>query len=303
MRWFKPQAPRFSVIVIFHNMPREAARTLYSLSRHYQRNADQMEYEVIAIDSNSTESASDEKSIKQFGEHFRYVNFTSPDATPCAALNEGARLARYENVLCLIDGARILSPGILHYASQAMRFQENAFVITLGLHLGPKVQNLSILDGYDQTQEDALLAQCNWQQDGYTLFDISSLALSSREGFFSCLSESNCFAISKKNYFKQGGFDERFKAPGGGIVNLDFFSEALSQGAQPVMLLGEGTFHQYHGGVATNVPLKEHPWESFAAEYKAIRGRDYSPPVYEPIYLGEMGDAARAKIQISIANK
>jgi len=28
------------------------------------------------------------------------------------------------------------------------------------------------------------------------------------------------------------------------------------EGAELVILLGEGTFHQYHGGTATNAPLE-----------------------------------------------
>ncbi len=300
--WNSRKSPKFSVVVIFHNMQREADRTLHSLTRSYQLNGDSLDYEVIAIDSNSTQFSSSEKEIKRFGNHFRYVKYTSPDPTPCAALNHGAQLAQYENLICIIDGARILSPGILNLCSQAMTLNPHAFVMTLGLHLGPKVQNLSILDGYDQTIEDALLNDTPWKENGYNLFGIASLALSSREGFFSSLSESNCFAISKQAYGQLGGFDEQFKAPGGGVVNLDFFERALKQEVtQPVMLLGEGTFHQYHGGVATNVPMKEHPWKKFAQEYKSLRGYDYMPPSYEPFYLGELSDKVRNRLSIEFS--
>ena len=55
-----------------------------------------------------------------------------------------------------------------------------------------------------------------------------------------------------------------------------------------MILLGEGTFHQYHGGVATNVPLAEHPWLRFQDEYAAIRGRDFAAPTTPAAYLGSL---------------
>jgi hypothetical protein len=43
-----------SVVVVVHNMAREAPRTLFSLSATYQRNIGPEEYEVIVIDNGST---------------------------------------------------------------------------------------------------------------------------------------------------------------------------------------------------------------------------------------------------------
>ena len=41
--------------------------------------------------------------------------------------------------------------------------------------------------------------------------------------------------------------------PGGGYVNLDFFERvANAPGVNLVTLLGEGSFHQVHGGTTTN---------------------------------------------------
>ena len=58
--------------------------------------------------------------------------------------------------------------------------------------------------------------------------------------------------------------------------------------ASPVMLLGEATFHQFHGGTATNVPMKDHPWQRMVGEYKQIRGKDYQPLLIPPYYFGRM---------------
>jgi hypothetical protein len=63
----KPERHSFlSVIVIFYNMRREAARTLLSLSTQYQQNLTADDYEVIAIDNGSTEPL-DPKLLKVLG--------------------------------------------------------------------------------------------------------------------------------------------------------------------------------------------------------------------------------------------
>ena len=160
---------------------------------------------------------------------------------------------------------------------------------TLAMHLGPKVQNESMLDGYNQQIEDNLLEQTIWWLNGYKLFSVSSIALSSKDGFFSELNESSCFALYKSTYAQIGGFDERFITPGGGATNLDFFNNVMELNDNtPVILMGEATFHQYHGGVATNVAMKEHPWEAFAQEYRTIRRKDYLPTFKKPYYFGDM---------------
>ena len=68
----------------------------------------------------------------------------------------------------------------------------------------------------------------------------------------------------QKKCLDLGGFNEGFVSPGGGLVDLDFFREAIESNLfEPLLLLGEGSFHQFHGGVATNVPLNNHPWIPF----------------------------------------
>ncbi len=42
-----------AVVVVMHNMRREAARTLHSLSRSYQRGIDDLDYEVVVVENGS----------------------------------------------------------------------------------------------------------------------------------------------------------------------------------------------------------------------------------------------------------
>jgi hypothetical protein len=281
--------PALTVIVCFHDMRREAARTLHTLSARYQRDVAEADYRVVAVDNGSTRPL-DAASVWSFGRNFDYHFWPTRSASPAAALNHFVRQARSRHVMCLIDGARMLSPGIIAHTLRALRAFPEPFVVTIGMHLGRKLQNQAILEGYDQNAEDQMLGEIDWQSNGYALFAVSTLAGSSLGGPLMLPLESNCFALRRETFLEIGGFDERFQSPGGGLVNLDFFKRALTGGTlSPVLLVGEATFHQLHGGVATNVPPAEHPWPEFAAEYRAIRGEEYAEPDRErlsPFLLG-----------------
>ena len=74
------------------------------------------------------------------------------------------------------------------------------------------------------------------------------------------------------------------------MVNLDVFGTLINLAeVQPVLLAGEATFHQFHGGVATNVPKDEHPWKEYEAEYRRIRGVEFKFGQNErrPFLMGE----------------
>lgn len=275
-----------SVVVVFFNMRREAARTLRSLTPAYQRDTETIRYEVIAVDSGSTQPL-DLSWVQGFGADFHYVYFETGAPSPCGAINHGVSLAQAPLVTLCIDGARILSPGVLSRSLQATKAHEKSFVYTFGMHIGHRSQNYLAEQGYSRSDEDRLLAALDWERDGYLLFDVSSVALSSGEGYDSSLCESNCVTIARAAYERLGGFDEHFSSPGGGLANLDFFNRLHeSPDLQPVMLLGEATFHQFHGGTATNVPLSDHPWPVMASEYERIRGRPYRQAYRKPIHFG-----------------
>ncbi len=277
---------QLSIIINFYNMRREARRTLFSMSRKYQQGIEEIDYEVIAVDNGSL-LALDQKDVEGFGCEFKYQYFQATNASPCQAMNAAIQQARGDYVMCCIDGARMLSPGIIYYTLKARHLYSDPFIYTLGMHLGMQPQNISVEKGYNQTVEDELLESVNWRENGYLLFDISSVALSSKNGFFSEISESNCFAMKKNSLIDMGGFDEKFSSAGGGLVNLDVFNRIHeNQKIKPVMLLGEATFHQFHGGVATNVTMQQHPWPEMEKEYQRIRNKQYQTNHRPPDYFG-----------------
>lgn len=205
--------PALSVIVVFHNMKREAPRTLFTLSGDYQRGVKPEDYEVIAVDVGSKEPLCVEK-VAGYGKNFRLLRMAAA-ASPARAINQAAQEAEGAAIALCIDGARILSPGIIRLMLDAFETHADPVVATLSWHLGPKVQNESMLEGYNQTAEDALLDSVDWRTDGYEFFRISSLAASSKQGWFGRINESNCLAVSRDAWRKLGGLHEGFRSPGG----------------------------------------------------------------------------------------
>ena len=269
-------APALSVVVVGHAMAREMPRTLRSLSPAMQRGIAADDYEIVLVDS-GTRPRMAMGAWETYGARVRYHWHETLSVSPAAAANAGMRLARGGIVGLMIDGARLASPGLLSGALAAAAVHPRAVVATLGFHLGPDVQMRSIHAGYDQAREDALLAACRWTEDGYNLFDIAAFAGSSAGGWFQPITESNALFMTRAVWEALGWLDEGFAAPGGGLVNLDLYRRATDlPGSELSMLLGEGSFHQIHGGVATNALVS--PFELFHDEYKRLRGGAFVPP-------------------------
>lgn len=278
----KRHTVRLSIVVIVYNMRREAERTLYSLSPAYQRGGVGPEdYEVIVVDNGSNPPLG-VGAVRRHGPHYRYFYLDAAEPSPAQAVNYGVRQGHGEFIGILVDGARLVTPNLVSLALLAFRLHPNPVVSVMGWHLGPERQNLSIRKGYNQAEEDRLLASIGWpHEDPYRLFGISSLGGSSQSGCFLPFSESNALFLNRKLHDRLGGFDERFRFPGGGLVNLDYFHRCLSDTSSHLInLLGEGCFHQIHAGVSTNIPPEDQA-RCFAAwneEYKSLRGHDFVAP-------------------------
>ena len=55
------------------------------------------------------------------------------------------------------------------------------------------------------------------------------------------------------------------------------------------MLLGEGTFHQFHGGAATS---RRYEFAEMQADYERLCGERYRPPRKGAYYFGRIPDVA-----------
>ena len=288
-----------SVVVNFYNNRREAMNTLHSLTRAYQRDAAAIEFEVIALDHGSTLPLN-EADVRAFGPEFQYRFVKTKSVSPAVAINAACRDARGEHLLVIIDGAHILSPGIYALAQRAFEDFTSPFLANAPFHLGPKQQNESVAEGYDQQVEDGLLARSGWKQNGYRLYTIAGAFADPGMAWFGCAFETGCFGIGKEDFLTLGGFDERFAARGGGLVALDFFQRAIARECGDyVMLLGEASFHQFHGGVASNATKAAHPWKEFHDEYMRIRGKPFARVPRRPFYFGTLPNEAIAAARLS----
>jgi glycosyltransferase involved in cell wall biosynthesis len=294
--------PTVSIVVVAYNMPREIPRTILSLSGAMQVGVTREDYEVILIDNGST-CAWDLDRCRALEVELRVERLTPGDPSPCRAINRGLALARGKLCGVMIDGARLASPGLVAGMLRAGRLHHRPVVSTLGFHLGPDVQMKSVALGYNQQEEDRLLDQVEWTHDGYRLFAISSFAGSSADGWFAPLSESNALFLTKELWAELGGYDEQFRSPGGGLVNFDTYVRACAlPDSQLITLLGEATFHQVHGGIATNAPLDAHPWKAFHDEYLRIRGRPFVKPDVAPLYLGFVSRYVLPSMALSVGD-
>jgi len=278
-------------------MARELPRTLRSLSPGYQRGIAADDYEVIVVDNGSPEPV-DDAVLGAFPGRIRGVRIDPAPPAPAHAANFGIAMAEAELVGLLIDGARMASPGLLAGALAASRVADRPVVATLGWHLGPVRHMDAARAGYDRAAEDALLADLEWEHDGYRLFSASTLAGSSARGWFAPMGESNGLFMPKTLWDELGGLDEAFTLPGGGLSNHDLYRRACElDGMELVVLLGEGTFHQIHGGAATSGRFG---WNEMHDEYVARRGRAYQPPQNAPRFVGRVPDAALEHVRESV---
>ena len=274
-----------SLIVVHYNIPREFPRTLFSLSPSFQKGISADDYEVIVVDNGSKELP-DISSYRESGMNIRLLQVPNPNQSPARAINLGLNASLGKNIGVFIDGARMASPGLLQSAQQALRFSDRSIVATRGRYLGPTMQRTSMNEGYTKDFEDAMLGSLDWKNNGYRLFEKSVFDESSGAHWFDPrISESNSLFMSRALWSEINGFSEDFQSLGGGFLNLDTLTRATSlKETQPILLIGEATFHQLHGGVATNVP-KENVFP-MRAEYEAKRGTPYEPPALNWLFFG-----------------
>jgi cephalosporin hydroxylase len=266
------------------------------LSRSYQRGVQDLDYEVLVIDNGSDADQSlTADLVTSFGPEFRLLELEGvAQPSPVVALNAGIAAAQGESLALMIDGAHVLTPGVLNLGMKALHTYAPSVVATQQWYVGPGQQDDAHEAGYDQQVEDRLFASIDWPVDGYRLFEIGHFI--GERDWFDGIVESNCLFAPRKLLRQVGGFDESFDMPGGGYANLDLY-ERLTQtpGVTPASIIGEGTFHQFHGGTTTNVgdqTARRERLVSYRLQFEELRGRPLAGGDRPVHYVGAIGTLA-----------
>jgi len=280
-----------SFIVIVYDMPQQAEKTLQSLTPQYQEGVSEHDYEVIVVENESANNMNPDF-LRTLPDNFNYQLRAEREPTPVHAINHGAGISRGRYICVMIDGARMVTPGVVKNILRGHRLHEKAVVTVPGYHIGEQLQQDAVDHGYGVEEDQALIRSIGWPLEGYRLFDIACFSGSCAPGYFRPNSESNCISIPRDIWASLGGLDTRFNLRGGGLVNLDLYKRACEfPGVEHVVLLGEGTFHQFHGGVTTGGEagrIREGLIETMKLQYAEIRGSAYESPQTRPVYMGEI---------------
>lgn len=274
--------------MIVYKMPDQAEKTLLSLSPAYQQGVEEGDYEVIVVENKSDKILGAERATSHAA-NVRYFLREETERTPVHAVNFGVSKARGTHLAVMIDGARMITPGVVGHTLQVFRMEPEAVVSTPGYHIGRKLQQVAVNEGYDEQEEAKMLESIRWPENGYRLFEISVFSGSCQSGFFRPNSESNCIALSRRRWKNVGGMDSRYNDFGGGNANLDLYKRLLDPPGVPYYLLfGEGSFHQFHGGVTTGTRTEERDrvYRQLTEQDISIRGEDRAAPKAKPILFG-----------------
>ena len=151
----------------------------------------------------------------------------------------------------MIDGAHVVTPGVLRFGLAGLRTYEPAIVATQQWYVGPGQQRDAMDHGYDEEYEDRLFDAIQWPHAGYRLFEIGHFV--GDRDWLDGVWESNCMFVTRKQLEQVGGFDESFSMAGGGYANLELYERlGTSPDITVATIIGEGSFHQVHGGTTTN---------------------------------------------------
>ena len=282
--------PSLSVIVATYKMQREAPRTISSLLPPLQQCVDGVDYEIIVVDNGSPEPLDLDDMLVASPRPVRLVRVASnhASASPVACINTAVRdHSTGDWLIICIDGARLVSSHLIRRTTDILARHPDAFTFVASRHLGPKLQKLSIAEGYNQVVEDELLDSVAWRTNLDHLYSVSVWAGAHDRNNPLLQNESNAFGMSRKMWDSIGGYNEGFERPGGGLCNLEIFRRYVTRGgALNVLLYGETTFHQVH-----NVPLKSQSGNYFAesiAEYAEVTGESYYRPSFP--FLADLGE-------------
>ena len=298
------QTPSLSIIVVAYNMPEQAMNTLCSLSSTYQRGVSRDDYEVLVMENASGNDLCP-KAVAQLGSNFHYHLRDEPGVSPAPAINEAISRSRGNSIGLLIDGARMLTPGVIYYALQALACP-NAVVTVPGYYLteqgktelgSSELEATAILD-----YEKRILHESGWGSDGYQLFRHACFSNGNRHGYLEPMMECNALFCHRDLLAQCGGANERFALKGGGALNLHMYRQlATANDTLLTTLPGEGNFHQFHGGTSTTPGGERDALvKTFKAQLDEFWPGGFRAVRREPSLLGKVSQDALPFLEASV---
>lgn len=241
-----------SFIVVAYNMEPQLRRTLTSLSPEYQGVGPE-DIEVIIVDNGSSPPLGDD--LRREFPFISAIMRVEGHPSPVFGLNQGIAKATREWVGLMIDGAHIVTPGVVSNLKGVSAQFANPVINVPQYIFGEVSQNLSSRLSVEEKfkREETVLLGLGWPENGYSLF--SNAILPGETAFRYALDaiESNCLLVRRALLAEAGGFDERFDEPGGGLANIEIFERLIHRpDATYVAFAGEGSFHQDHHGTTTS---------------------------------------------------
>ena len=293
--------PLLSIIVIGYKMSVQLAQTLYTLSTHYQMGVTEQEYEVIVVENASNDNF-DESIIPDLGRNFQFYRRDDSTHTPVPAVNFAFSKCTGQAIGLMIDGARMVTPRVIQYVLMSQRISPHFFTVVPGYHLGEQGQHFNVSKGYNEEVERKLLGAKNWRDNGYELFSIADISGANPNGYLQPIMECNCMFAPALSFKKIGYADERFTLRGGGAINLHMFrSLGMLPDSELIVLPGEGSFHQYHGGVTTSeYEGLERERASHREQLQHIWGGEFHSLRREPTLLGAITPLAQDYLEFSV---
>lgn len=289
---------QLSIIVIGFRMPRQLEQTLHTLSCDYQQDVSENDYEVVIVENDSDKMLSSDF-VEALPENFRYYSRHESGQSPVAAINFAFEKCQGEMIGLMIDGAHMVTPRVVKYVLCAQRAWEYPLVVVPGYHLGGESQTQDI--NYTEEREKELLRTIDWRDNGYQLFSVADFSPANRFSYMHPIMECNCVFTPRISFERIGYCDSRFTLRGGGPVNLHLFRQlGTLPETEIVVLPGEGSFHQYHGGVTTSSYAdRENEIASHREQLNSFWLGRFKSVSREPVLLGAVTYWAHSFLQRS----
>ena len=225
---FKPgrEQPEFdgiTFVVAAYNIPEQIRRTLTSLTPHYQ-GCTAGKLEIIVIDNGSSPPINKDA----FGEFGRLSRVIRVDGhpSPVHGLNLGIKEAKFNTIAVMIDGAHVLSPGVIQNVSRIVTSFPRPVINVPQYTMGDVSQNIA--DPSNAFERESIdLDRIGWPAKGYSLFDYAIVPGENANKHHLASIESNCLITTREVWDACGGYDERFDEPGAGLANIELFERLL----------------------------------------------------------------------------